>query len=675
MSEAPFPDSTCHRCAHLRVVGAARSTFLRCEEGRPPKYPAQPVRTCPFFQPAVKESPARGLAVLLVLGLALAAGRADAACPEVTRAWARACHPSLETTLCDEGVVVVQARLDDVPPLSIEVRHAPLSTFRRVGEVGYSPVAELADWNLAPPQWRELLDTLTSCPPPPFAAARPVGPDPRRQQRLPGSPWRALVGFALLAAALAQRRRLWAWTRGRPWLLVLAPPLTFGLRALLFDEAFFHQNGQGPAWVEMALCQPSPYGPGFRELFGAVAAAGGAAPEHALFVAQALLLSLGPLLAFVLVRAVGGSPWLAGGAALALAVNPLLGRISRSETYFASTSLLVLAAAVAVTAGARGGRWRFAAGVLAAGFLGAQASRVHAVSWLPLALVPACVLVLRGASLRRRALQALVAALGIGAVVGAVSGATLLDQLRDELVTEWGGHTAQHLALPTPPWAALLGAALVFFAARSRRRGAVTAAALLVGVVAAARVSSVAPWSEVVKVANAHVYSPVLVFVAAGVVLARPRARLPALLGLAVLVAGLFAWRWQAWTQLPTDALEARAVLGWRARLTPDDTVVYLERVERRIQHLPVYQCAVPGQPRVIAAQWPDRMPKALPPGRLFVIETSLCATREGKAPCAELTQGLDVEWLDRKDFPARASDYQAYEADRVELRLGRRRE
>jgi hypothetical protein len=58
MTDAPFPDSLCHGCAHRRVVVAARSTFLKCDEGRPPKYPRQPVRACPFFAPRGPEAPA-----------------------------------------------------------------------------------------------------------------------------------------------------------------------------------------------------------------------------------------------------------------------------------------------------------------------------------------------------------------------------------------------------------------------------------------------------------------------------------------------------------------------------------------------------------------------------------------------------------------------------------------
>ncbi|MEW5737937.1 MAG: hypothetical protein AB1938_03370 [Myxococcota bacterium] len=52
VTATPFPDSLCHRCAHLRRVEGARSSFLQCGEGRPPKYPAQPVRACPYFEAA-----------------------------------------------------------------------------------------------------------------------------------------------------------------------------------------------------------------------------------------------------------------------------------------------------------------------------------------------------------------------------------------------------------------------------------------------------------------------------------------------------------------------------------------------------------------------------------------------------------------------------------------------
>jgi hypothetical protein len=44
----PFADSLCHRCAALKLVKGAHSTFLMCT-ALPNKYPPQPVRTCPAF--------------------------------------------------------------------------------------------------------------------------------------------------------------------------------------------------------------------------------------------------------------------------------------------------------------------------------------------------------------------------------------------------------------------------------------------------------------------------------------------------------------------------------------------------------------------------------------------------------------------------------------------------
>jgi hypothetical protein len=49
---APFPESLCHRCANHRIVRTARSAFLMCQHPELPKYPRQPVTTCPGFTEA-----------------------------------------------------------------------------------------------------------------------------------------------------------------------------------------------------------------------------------------------------------------------------------------------------------------------------------------------------------------------------------------------------------------------------------------------------------------------------------------------------------------------------------------------------------------------------------------------------------------------------------------------
>lgn len=50
-SDPPFPDSLCHRCRSLRLVGNKRgSIFLQCTHPALPKYPRQPVIACPKFE-------------------------------------------------------------------------------------------------------------------------------------------------------------------------------------------------------------------------------------------------------------------------------------------------------------------------------------------------------------------------------------------------------------------------------------------------------------------------------------------------------------------------------------------------------------------------------------------------------------------------------------------------
>lgn len=58
MTDEPvFPDSLCHRCAHVRLVHSGRgSTFLMCRNPALPKYTAQPVRACRGFTPAADRS-------------------------------------------------------------------------------------------------------------------------------------------------------------------------------------------------------------------------------------------------------------------------------------------------------------------------------------------------------------------------------------------------------------------------------------------------------------------------------------------------------------------------------------------------------------------------------------------------------------------------------------------
>ncbi len=53
----PFSQSQCHQCVHKRDVQTARSHFLMCQQGTPPKYPPQPVVGCAYFEKTPTELP------------------------------------------------------------------------------------------------------------------------------------------------------------------------------------------------------------------------------------------------------------------------------------------------------------------------------------------------------------------------------------------------------------------------------------------------------------------------------------------------------------------------------------------------------------------------------------------------------------------------------------------
>ncbi len=53
MTDVPFAESLCHRCAQLRLIRSGKgSTFLMCQDPALPKYPRQPVVACARFTPA-----------------------------------------------------------------------------------------------------------------------------------------------------------------------------------------------------------------------------------------------------------------------------------------------------------------------------------------------------------------------------------------------------------------------------------------------------------------------------------------------------------------------------------------------------------------------------------------------------------------------------------------------
>jgi len=629
--------------------------------------------------------------VVLAVALGLAAHAAAAPCPAPARAWLAGCADAgdgaarYQPTVCDDGILVVQAGVTGAAPLSIELRASAGGGFRVVDGVALSPVVEVPDWDATPAAWRAALDQLAACVArerPPFgqpagAAAAATSAEATRPGRLPGTPWLAAVGAVLLAGLLwLERRRLRAACAGRLWLLAVSVPSVVGVRALLHAAAFVHPNGQGPIWVGMALCDPSSYGPGYREMFGAIAARGGGHPEAAIFAAQAGLAALVPAAGFLLARLAGGGARLGLVVAALATLDPVAIRLAGSESYYALVGSLVVPAVLALVVGARARRWRLALGALAAGFLCAQAARIHPVAWAPVGLAPLAIAALPGRALSRRVLEAV----GAGAIVGAVVAATSLATLRlvaaARLVDDYGSNSAGAVTGGGVPWMLLVGAGAVVASHRRWRRGLVAAAAIGVPLFVALRLASAAPWSALIWHAHLRLFLPVMLV---GVAVALRGLRGPdpvrtwaPVVG-ALAVAAPLAASARALLTPTTDGIEQRWALGWRDRLGPDDTVVYLERAERRVLRLPLSTC-VAAHPRLVMVQ-DAAVPTALPPGRVYYVETSLCSTVAGAPRCAALRALAPWQRLDGRTLPARTGDYQPYPTATLEVWLGVRPE
>jgi len=578
---------------------------------------------------------------------------------------------------CPPGKVIVHAGGGDVG-VTVEVAPASERSFRRVGPLGASPVGEFADWSLEPEARRQALDALVSClgAVPDLGVASDASAPGRRR-----APW-LLVGAAcmLLLAALRGRswRFWWGRLRRRSWygrvsdaVLVRGPAgwgalatltlVTWSARQWIVPNRFFHQNGQGPLWVEAALLGgESPYGPGYAEVFGWVAGLSHSAPDRAVFLGMSIGAAATPAMVWLVARCSGADSrvaWLLAGWA---GFHPLMARLAQGESYLAVQQTLVLgAAAILAWAGRkRGERDRFLWAVLAAGFLISQAARIHPTSWLPAAVVPLVLLALAGrpsGRVRRTAL----AAGGIATVVAATAFGAMWDVYAGPLGQQWAPTSLLSLPRFSETHAAVFAAlATVAFLGRPRvHAGIVVGAAstTLLMLFSADLLERDVPW-----VADAYRVQALPVLLATGVaslrLLTMRCKRTQGWLGplsIVVVAALLTAARWAPHRTVPTDALEQSWAMRWRGTLSQGTQLVYLRRAGDRILMLPLYS----GGP--VQAMGLEAAPGlAIPQLRVGITyyRSSLCSTPEGSLACAAMERGVDLEVLEERDFPAIAS-------------------
>jgi len=604
----------------------------------------------------------RAVTPLLIALLLLAPGASaqPTGCSLELIRWAERCASTqrlaVSVSACPgDDLAVISAHTNDAPALRIELARRRAG-FRSVGDVSLSPIGEFSDWRAAPAPLRDVFERVLTCaqtaPParmrggflPAFPFSSNV-PAPRR------APW--LLALALVVAFASSRKDLRRASARDAWLLLGSLGVTLALRAALHPAAYFHQNGQGPVWIEHLFTSGHhPYGPGFAELFASVAHLSPAAPERAVFAAQSLLAAAQPACAWLIARRLGASPWTAGALALGTLLDPSLGRGARSESYLAAGTSLALLAAVAVTRA--GGRWW---PHVVAGALLAQAVRIHPALWVPMALTPLCAGMVPG-TLRERTVALGRALLVIGAVVALSSAGAVLSVLRSDLAAQWmstqsrGGRT---------PWPLLIASATVAaaLAVRPRTRAAVPPVALgALGVFAWHYTdnytrSGSAAW---ITAAYARTFTPLALAALAALLPLETSAvrwdRIRALLlGTALLL--LTNWGRHTLSTLPTDVLELQRAWAWRGQLPRGARVLFVARSERYILGLPIHNGG--GRDlRTLSLSVNEPPPdlRAFGPGTWYY-RSSLCTSPQAQAWCDSLERSHRLLPVFTAEFPA----------------------
>lgn len=588
-------------------------------------------------------------------------------CPEAIAGWAAECGAStglvVEPLFCDGDIIVLIAGVAGQPALHVDVRPDPEGMFREASGYGLSPVIGTGHWATAPPEVRDAFEAIVGC----VEAQAPPRHDGERSTRgdrlsSPAGPPLSFLGAVLLMLFVFGRRGARTPRAGRQWLALLGLMLaTLMARRMLVPDAFFHQNGQGPLWVDFALCRQSSYGAGFRELFGWAATLAGSRPERGVFWVNAVLLAFGPALAWLLARGVGAGRWLAYVVAGLVALDPALARLAGSESYYGAGTALVLLALTTLVWGARSRTRRdmiFGLAVVAAGLFVAQAARMHPVIWVASSLSPFVILLVPGRP-RERIAQTALAGFGIAIVVAFVAVPDMLQTLAGPLGEQWLGQASGTVQWQPRHALVLLPMVALPILSRDRRRGALAGFVLTLSVGALVTTDRLHPWIGIIQQAHHHLYlAPIL----AGAVAAL--AGLPRREGTRRLLAGLvaagglvvFGLFGPGWMTLPTDVLEYQHVVAWRDTLPASASVVYVSRADRWVSHLPISEC-VEAHPRPVAVRPGEPLPPMPSLGDdVYLYLGALCEAPEVEALCASLRHQRSLEPVVEHELPARPS-------------------
>lgn len=577
----------------------------------------------------------------------------------------------LRASSCPPGRLVVAAGAGATP---IEITRHPGGGFRAAGGFGASVVGLSRAWEDVPADVRADFDATLRCLAERgdlLAAAWPEAPPRTRHDATAGAqglPTRPrypvpLLMAVLLATFLVGTRRggLVAALRFIGFATVLAA--IAAVHAGLLRAAYFHQNGQGPAWVGIALGEPSVYGPGYAEVYGAIARVS-PDPDAAVFTLSRFFAATTALHVALLLLGRSVRATVVTALAFGVAVQPMLIRVGASESYFAPIAALLSGASALLSCLHRPDEQptrRVLAG-FAAGLLVAQAARIHPIAWLPAVLVPSPLLFGEG-PLRRRMVAAVEAAGLVALAVVTSSGSAMLEVARGPLGERW--LTDHGTAGEFSTLGIALALASAFVALRARRASATPSPRDVPALAVALLASTYVVWKrgDVLSVSPAwihHAYAWTYVAPAClgvGVLaeqgLAHEERRIRAtivvlLVALPFVVAGC---GWQAAVARPTDALEALHIRRLRRRFPADATIAYFERAGRSIVRLPLHGL------RTIAIRAGEPVPPLAAIGDdVYLVHTSLCSSVEGRGLCAVVEAGVQLELIDHLTLPARPS-------------------
>lgn len=633
-------------------------------------------------------------AALFVVALAaplVAHAQPDPGCPPEVVAWATSCAAGdtlVQAAACPSGhvrFIVGPGRV------AVDVTRRPGEAFVAAGELGASPIGDFPDWSAVPEPDRAAFDALVTClrsEPAALVDALSERPEPAHGSdaaRDPALPWRLLLGLTLAIGLAVRRFGPVGLARRAPPLAVLVV-VTFVARRLAVPNAFFHQNGQGPMWISHALGVPSSYGPGFEQVFGLAARAGGANPDGAVFLLQSLLAALVPAAIFVVVRGTGARIAIAWALALATLASPIEARLAASESYFATigSCLAIAAAILGASAQPEATRSERATAAAAAGLLVAQAALIHPVAWVAASTLPLVLSITPGNGRERLERVALAAGV-VGVVVATTAGLDMRGVIGGSLGEQWlGAGATEHVRpreIPMALWIAMLGAAVALVSSvyrRTARRFEVALVGVVLVLVLAWRANllgAAPPW---IHHAYVWLYAAPFAALLAGMVprepedpfakLATERSAYAIAAGLVLLSLASDGLHHDETSTRPTDQREQAYFLAWREHVPEHGTVVWIERVGDQIVSLPVYgRAAVPLHA--------DETPPDLTTlgDAVFLAHTSLCSSSRGRLACDRLEADYTLETFATARLPAVPSMRNlGYDHDVVEITLYR---